>query len=216
MDAATYTIISAFLFILRIVITVYCVNKAGELKRYKFGWGLFGFILPLVALIWIQFLRPIEENKKTYREAPLENFDYSGCKEINNSGFDFNSQKESLLKLKNEKLLTDYEYQDKLELISKKETEFQNTLEEKRIEGLLKIQLEPIINNLDSLLINGVLNQEEYNAKRDQLYKEKRKQISEHGISDSTAKSDDINIGIMIVVIIIALIGVIILGKSFG
>jgi len=57
MDQPNYGL-TAILFIFRIVITVYCVNKAGKLNRSKFGWGVFAFILPLIALIWIQFMKP--------------------------------------------------------------------------------------------------------------------------------------------------------------
>jgi len=48
-----------FLLILRIVITVYCNNKAKELNRSAFGWSFFGFCIPILALIWIQFMKPI-------------------------------------------------------------------------------------------------------------------------------------------------------------
>jgi hypothetical protein len=53
-----YSTLQTILLIVRIIITIYCVNKAGELKRNKVGWGLFGFFLPIVALIWIQFIKP--------------------------------------------------------------------------------------------------------------------------------------------------------------
>jgi hypothetical protein len=46
--------------IIRIIITVYCVNKAKRLNRNTWGWGLFAFFIPIIALIWIQFMKPIE------------------------------------------------------------------------------------------------------------------------------------------------------------
>ncbi len=58
MNSEEYGIIYFFLFILRIVITIYCVNKARKLNRNVWGWGIFGFLLPIVALIWIQFMKP--------------------------------------------------------------------------------------------------------------------------------------------------------------
>ena len=45
--------------ILRIWITVYCVRRAERLNRSQFGWGIFAFFIPLVAVIWIQFMKPI-------------------------------------------------------------------------------------------------------------------------------------------------------------
>ena len=59
MDPSSYAVIQLVLFIGRILITVYCVNKAGELNRSKGGWGFFGFFLPIIALIVIQFMKPI-------------------------------------------------------------------------------------------------------------------------------------------------------------
>lgn len=58
MDSEEYGLLYFFLFILRIVITIYCVNRARKLNRNVWGWGIFGFLLPIVALIWIQFMKP--------------------------------------------------------------------------------------------------------------------------------------------------------------
>jgi hypothetical protein len=59
MDDETMALVRIVGFIIRIVITVYCVSKAGDLNRSTWGWGLFAFFLPLIAVIWIQFMRPI-------------------------------------------------------------------------------------------------------------------------------------------------------------
>ena len=58
MDQSSYAGLQMILLIVRIFITIYCVNKAGELNRSKWGWGLFGFFLPILAIIWIQFMKP--------------------------------------------------------------------------------------------------------------------------------------------------------------
>jgi hypothetical protein len=58
MDEGSYAVLQIILLAVRIGITVYCVNKAGELNRSKGGWGVFGFFLPIIALIWIQFMKP--------------------------------------------------------------------------------------------------------------------------------------------------------------
>jgi len=61
-------------FILRIVGAVVCSNKAKKLNRSTGVWGFFGFISPIIAMIWIQFMKPImvwENNvdiKKTLEE----------------------------------------------------------------------------------------------------------------------------------------------------
>ena len=46
---------------LRILGIIVCRNKAEELNRNKGGWGFFGFISPIVAMIWIQFMKPITD-----------------------------------------------------------------------------------------------------------------------------------------------------------
>lgn len=48
-----------FGLILRIVGAVVCANKAKELNRSTGGWGFFGFISPIIAMIWIQFMKPV-------------------------------------------------------------------------------------------------------------------------------------------------------------
>ena len=45
--------------VLRIVGAVICVKKAKSLNRGAGRWGLFGFFLPIPAIIWIQFMKPI-------------------------------------------------------------------------------------------------------------------------------------------------------------
>ena len=45
--------------VLRVVGIVVCSKKAKELNRSTSGWGFFGFISPILAMIWIQFMKPI-------------------------------------------------------------------------------------------------------------------------------------------------------------
>jgi hypothetical protein len=47
------------LFVLRIVGAFVCSSKAKELNRNSGGWGFFGFISPIIAMIWIYCLKPI-------------------------------------------------------------------------------------------------------------------------------------------------------------
>ena len=44
--------------ILRIVGAVVCSNKAKELNRSTGGWVVFGLAFPIIAMIWIQFMKP--------------------------------------------------------------------------------------------------------------------------------------------------------------
>jgi uncharacterized membrane protein len=45
--------------ILRIVAIVYCAGKASALNRSSWGWGIFGLFFPILAMIVIQFVKPI-------------------------------------------------------------------------------------------------------------------------------------------------------------
>lgn len=47
------------IFILRIVGAIVCSNKAKELNRSSGGWGFFGFVSPIIAMIWVNCLKPI-------------------------------------------------------------------------------------------------------------------------------------------------------------
>lgn len=58
MDEGSYAFLQIILLVVRIGITIFCVNKAEELNRSKVGWGIFGFFLPIIAIIWIQFIKP--------------------------------------------------------------------------------------------------------------------------------------------------------------
>jgi hypothetical protein len=44
--------------ILRLVGIIVCVNKAKELNRSQGGWGFFGFLMPIIAMIWIHCIKP--------------------------------------------------------------------------------------------------------------------------------------------------------------
>ena len=44
---------------LRIIGVIVCSNKAKELNRSTGGWGGFGFVSPILAMIWIQFMKPV-------------------------------------------------------------------------------------------------------------------------------------------------------------
>ena len=45
-------------FVLRIIGAVVCSNKARLLNRNASGWGVFGFFIPIIAMIWVHCLKP--------------------------------------------------------------------------------------------------------------------------------------------------------------
>ena len=46
------------LLVVRVLIIIYCVNKAKKLGISQWGWGIFAFFIPILALIIIQFQKP--------------------------------------------------------------------------------------------------------------------------------------------------------------
>lgn len=52
-------VLMIFGLVLRIVGIIVCSNKAKELNRSSGGWGVFGFFMPIIAMIWIQFMKPV-------------------------------------------------------------------------------------------------------------------------------------------------------------
>ena len=44
--------------LISIVVSIYCVRKAEKLNRSRFGWALFGFCLPLIAILVMQLMKP--------------------------------------------------------------------------------------------------------------------------------------------------------------
>jgi len=61
MENARVLLISAGV-ILRILAATICAEKAKKQGRNNIGWFMFGFIVPLIALIWINLLK----RKSTY------------------------------------------------------------------------------------------------------------------------------------------------------
>ena len=45
--------------VLRTVGVIVCVNKAKSLNRSPGGWGFFGFVSPIIGMIWIHFMKPV-------------------------------------------------------------------------------------------------------------------------------------------------------------
>jgi len=100
--------------IIWLVIIVYCVNKARDLNRDKFGWGLFAFLLPIIALIWIQFVDPIEDEpiKETIIRKPEVIINVQKEKTVENNPL------ETLKDLKVKGIITNEEYEEKEKVIS--------------------------------------------------------------------------------------------------
>jgi hypothetical protein len=54
---------------LRIVGAIVCSSKASSLNRNAGSWGVFGFIAPIIAMIWIQFMKPhVDWNHGSYEQ----------------------------------------------------------------------------------------------------------------------------------------------------
>lgn len=53
--AAVFLILELLLHVTGAIV---CINKANHLHRSTGGWGFFGFVAPIIAVIWIQFKKP--------------------------------------------------------------------------------------------------------------------------------------------------------------
>jgi hypothetical protein len=51
-------IIGLILLALRVFGAYFCSQSATEKNRNSGGWGFFGFLSPIVAIIWISLLKP--------------------------------------------------------------------------------------------------------------------------------------------------------------
>jgi hypothetical protein len=47
-----------FSFLLRIVGAIVCSSRAQDLNRSTGAWGFFGFMMPIVAMIWVYCMKP--------------------------------------------------------------------------------------------------------------------------------------------------------------
>ncbi|MBK7035464.1 MAG: hypothetical protein IPH42_03730 [Bacteroidetes bacterium] len=69
-------ILILFFLGIRILITVYCIKRAGLLNRDKTIWGVFGFLSPLIAIIILSFLKPKNMGyinvKKDFKDSPID------------------------------------------------------------------------------------------------------------------------------------------------
>ncbi len=47
-----------FQLVIRFIGAIVCYNKSKELQREPTGWVVFGFFIPIIAMIWIYCLKP--------------------------------------------------------------------------------------------------------------------------------------------------------------
>lgn len=65
------------LIVIRVIGAMVCSNRAKELNRSASGWGTFGMVFPVIAMIWIYCLKPViiwDENE------PIKNDNLSDSK----------------------------------------------------------------------------------------------------------------------------------------
>lgn len=193
MDQQTYVLLSVILIILRIIITVYCINRAEVLQRSKLGWGFFGFILPLLALIWIQFVKSkdkvlnpisqeakiISDNSTTIKSNPeiIDKLEVDDLEILN-------QQIRSLKKIKNEGLLSEIEFNEKYNTLKIKEKSlFDSKMEleilhkRQRFENTVNHEIQPIVDELEKLKNSGLLSDKEFKEKKEKLFNEKKAEL---------------------------------------
>lgn len=64
-------VLTTFSFLIRIISGIYCLNKAEKLNKPKSILFLFGFITPLITIIWI--LYKTKKDKRQITKVSIEN-----------------------------------------------------------------------------------------------------------------------------------------------
>ncbi len=57
-----------FFLVIRVLAANYCINRARLLNRNVVGWGIFGFVSPILGCLWIKGLRT-KTNQIPYDDA---------------------------------------------------------------------------------------------------------------------------------------------------
>ena len=72
-------------FIISIVSAIYCSNRAKYLNRNQFWWAVFGFLMPLFAIIWISIAK--ENNSSNPQQNNQINLNNNFNNNFSNSNF---------------------------------------------------------------------------------------------------------------------------------
>jgi hypothetical protein len=174
--------------ILRIIIIIWIVNIAKDLKRDQFGWGVFAFFLPSIALIVIgQKKEKIPLSKKEFN-ITMSN-DNNDKHKINDYSRNFTEQKNILNDLRTSEVLSVSEYENKLNLILKNEDQ----INKQEIDEIIKIKvnkrIEPFLNKLSELTKLHVLTVNEFEQKKEELINKYTKIVQDEN-DPSTINSD--------------------------
>lgn len=89
----------------------------------------------------------------------------------------FLAQKKTLSDLKNADILTETEYNKKLQILDKNE---QDSISEKIIEQIdiqAKDEIEPLVTKLSKLLNSGIISNEEFETKKGKLFSDKKQYL---------------------------------------
>ena len=168
---------------LRIGITIYCISRAKDLNRSQFGWGVFGLLLPLLALIWILFLK----TKQLNPQATINDIQSSAElnlraeeEKCNQLLKEIELQKTEIQKLKLHNLLTDEEYIIKEETVLKRNESIKQELDKikleqelEKVKTVINDEINSIIVTLENTFKSGLINQDELETKKLQLFNER-------------------------------------------
>jgi hypothetical protein len=156
--------------IIWIAIIIYCVNKADDLNRDKFGWGIFSFFFPIIAVIWIQFIDPIEDDET----SKIPNKKPQIIINIQKTDTDLKDPLETLNELKAKGIITESEFEEKHKVISEQ-------IRQNKVDGelhdwyqILKkridIKSKPLIELALKAKTDGVISEIEYEAKEKEIF----------------------------------------------
>jgi hypothetical protein len=153
LDKSDYSWFRAFTVIIRIIVTIWVVNIARRQNRNTFGWGLFSFLLPSIALI-ISGL-----SNKLWRDIEGEN------KESSNETKIADDPMIGLIKLKENGILSDSEYEKKIVEINLSKDQKENNRLNQIFAQKLRDRTKPLIELSLDAKNKGLLTEEEFERK---------------------------------------------------
>jgi hypothetical protein len=144
----------------------------GELLTKIFFGGLSGFLLMWLGpkIMRIMKFNNSDPGKPKLISEPLNN-------KVMAENDTFLEQKKTLSDLKNANVLTETEYNEKLQILERNE---ENLIQKKILEQIdiqTKGEIEPLVTKLNKLLTSGVISNEEFEAKKGKLYSDRKQYL---------------------------------------
>lgn len=174
--------------IVRIIIVIYVVLIAKAQNRFQFGWGLLSWLFPFITLIIIGSLNKLADEETKNNQSPTKND--TQIKELKN-------KLEELKKLYDDGILTIKEYKQKEKEINEDIIKIENNIkeeDERKKQSIIDKEVDekalPFIRQIIDAKNNGLMTEEEFNNKTEEIRKKIRKEIEGRPTKDNVPKEE--------------------------